>query len=142
MFNLLLPAWFNPWGWVVVGVAAIIILVCILILVLKSGKKSEAEEKPVKAKKSAEKKTEAKTEKEPAEKKSEEKSANNANKTYHISKRKDDNKWQVKAAGGNKALKLFNTQAEAIEYAKETAKNQDARIVIHKEDGSFRRLTY
>ncbi len=130
MFNLLLPAWFNPWGWVVVGVAAIIILVCILILVLNFGKKSSAEEKPVK-----EKKAQPVKEKEPAEK-------NNANKTYHISKRKDDNKWQVKAAGGNKALKLFNTQAEAIEYAKETAKNQDARIVIHKEDGSFRRLTY
>lgn len=63
-------------------------------------------------------------------------------KTYHISKRKEDNRWQVKAAGGEKALKLFNTQAEAIEYAKKVAGNQEARIMIHKEDGSFRRLTY
>jgi hypothetical protein len=37
---------------------------------------------------------------------------------------------------------LFDTQAEAIDYAKKLADNQDARIVIHKEDGSFRRLTY
>lgn len=65
-----------------------------------------------------------------------------ADKVYHISKRKDDGKWQVKAAKGAKALKLFNTQLEAIDYAKAIAENQDARIVIHKEDGSFRNLTY
>ena len=68
--------------------------------------------------------------------------AETKSKTYHISKRKDDNKWQVKAEGADKALKLFLTQSEAIEFAKKTAGNQDARIVIHKEDGSFRRLTY
>ncbi len=65
-----------------------------------------------------------------------------SSKTYHISKRKVDNKWAVKAEGADKALKLFLTQAEAIEFAKKTAGNQDARIVIHKEDGTFRRLTY
>ncbi len=65
-----------------------------------------------------------------------------SNKVYHISQRKDDMKWQVKAAGGEKALKLFNTQAEAIDYAKKVAGNQEARIVIHKVDGSFRKLTY
>lgn len=63
-------------------------------------------------------------------------------KTYHISKRKADNKWQVKMAGGSRAIKLFNTQAEAIDFAKKLAESQEARIVIHKEDGSFRRLTY
>lgn len=65
-----------------------------------------------------------------------------ASKTYHISKRKEDNRWQVKAEGADKALKLFLTQDEAIAFAKKTAGNQDARIVIHKADGSFRRLTY
>lgn len=65
-----------------------------------------------------------------------------AAKTYHISKRKEDNRWQVKAEGADKALKLFLTQDEAIAFAKKTAGNQDARIVIHKADGSFRRLTY
>lgn len=64
------------------------------------------------------------------------------NKVYHISKRKTDNMWQVKAAKGAKAIKLFQTQAKAIEYAKKLAENQEARIVIHKEDGSFRNLTY
>lgn len=63
-------------------------------------------------------------------------------KVYHISKRKEDNRWQVKASGATKALKLFFTQAEAIEYAKSVASNQDGRIIIHKEDGSFRKLSY
>ena len=65
-----------------------------------------------------------------------------ASKTYHVSKRKAENKWQVKMAGGAKAIKMFNTQAEAIDFAKKLAENQEAKIVIHKEDGSFRRLTY
>lgn len=64
------------------------------------------------------------------------------NKTYHIAKRKADGKWQVKIAGGAKAIKLFNTQLEAIDFAKKLAENQEAKIVIHKEDGTFRRLTY
>ncbi|MDE7163237.1 MAG: DUF2188 domain-containing protein [Clostridia bacterium] len=63
-------------------------------------------------------------------------------KTYHIAKRKEDGRWQVKAAGASKAIKLFLTQQDAIDFAKKTAENQDARIVIHKEDGTFRRLSY
>lgn len=61
---------------------------------------------------------------------------------YHISKRKEDRRWQVKAEGASKALKLFFTQDEAIAYAKTVAGNQEGRIVIHKEDGSFRKLKY
>ena len=64
------------------------------------------------------------------------------NKVYHISKRKEDKKWQVKAEGSSKALKLFFTQEEAIDYAKSVAGNQEGRIVIHKEDGGFRKLKY
>lgn len=65
-----------------------------------------------------------------------------ATKVYHIAKRKEDNMWQIKAAGGEKAIKLFKTQKEAIDYCKTLADNQDANIMIHKEDGSFRKLTY
>ncbi|MBR7136384.1 MAG: DUF2188 domain-containing protein [Clostridia bacterium] len=63
-------------------------------------------------------------------------------KKYHIAQRNDDNMWQVKAEGAEKALKLFKTQQEAIDYAKKVAGNQDGFIVIHKKDGSFRKLTY
>ena len=65
-----------------------------------------------------------------------------AGKVYHISKRKEDNKWQVKAEGADKALRLFFTQADAIQYAKKVAGNQDGRIVVHKESGGFRKINY
>ncbi|MCD8307429.1 MAG: DUF2188 domain-containing protein [Clostridia bacterium] len=65
-----------------------------------------------------------------------------ATKVYHVSKRKSDGKWQVKFANGQKAIKLFDTQLDAIDYAKQLAVNQEGRIVIHKEDGTFRKLTY
>lgn len=63
-------------------------------------------------------------------------------KIYHISKRKEDGKWQVKFANGERALKLFDTQAEAIAFAKEKAKNQDGAISIHKVDGKIRKQKY
>ena len=82
----------------------------------------------------------------PAEKTTDKKAAKPAEedsgKVYHISKRRDENRWQIKAEGAARAIKLFNTQAEAIAYAKQLAQNQEARIMIHKEDGSFRKLTY
>ncbi|MDE7330360.1 MAG: DUF2188 domain-containing protein [Clostridia bacterium] len=72
----------------------------------------------------------------------EEKAERDTGKVYHISKRKEDGKWQIKAEGGARAIKLFATQAEALEYGKQLAINQDARIMLHKLDGSFRKLTY
>lgn len=62
-------------------------------------------------------------------------------KNYHISQR-EDGKWQVKGAKAEKALKLFDTQAEAIKYAKTTAGNQDGSFTIHKKDGKIRKQTY
>ncbi|MDE6613134.1 MAG: DUF2188 domain-containing protein [Clostridia bacterium] len=60
---------------------------------------------------------------------------------YHISKRREDGQWQIKAAGGAKAIKLFRTQAEAINHAITLADNQDGRVVVHKADGSFKSVT-
>lgn len=63
-------------------------------------------------------------------------------KVYHVSKRKEDGKWQIKLAGGAKAIKLFATQAEALAYCRQLAISQGARIILHKVDGSFRKLNY
>ena len=63
-------------------------------------------------------------------------------KNYHISQRKEDGKWQVKAEGAEKALKLFDTQAEAIAFAKEKAENQEGNITIHKKDRKIRKQSY
>ena len=64
-----------------------------------------------------------------------------APKQYHISLRVD-NKWQLKFGGSSKALKLFDTQKEAIEYAKPLAAKQKAALVIHKTDGKIRKQDY
>jgi hypothetical protein len=74
-----------------------------------------------------------KEEKKPAPKKDE------GAKTYHIAKRASDGKWQVKLASGEIAIKLFDTQAEAIDYAQKMAKNQKASIRVHSVKGKMRK---
>jgi len=63
-------------------------------------------------------------------------------KVYHVSLRKSDGKWQVKYGGGKKAIKLFDTQAEAIKFAEERADSQEGSISIHKKDGKIRKQDY
>ena len=74
-------------------------------------------------------------------KENESKSSKDTAKNYHVAKR-PDGKWQVKFAGGEKAIKLFDTQAEAIAYAKKLAVSQDGSISIHKKDGKMRKQKY
>ncbi|MCR4879455.1 MAG: DUF2188 domain-containing protein [Bacilli bacterium] len=62
-------------------------------------------------------------------------------KAYHVSRRPELNKWQVKATGSDKALKLFNTQKEAIEYAEQLAKNQNVSVRVHSKEGKIRKHT-
>ncbi len=57
-----------------------------------------------------------------------------ATRVYHVVKR-DDGKWEVKYAGGQKAIKLFKTQKEAIEYSKKMANNQDGKMLVHNSKG-------
>ena len=60
---------------------------------------------------------------------------------YHISLR-EDGRWQVKRAKGERAIKIFKTQAEAIEFAKMRAESMDGSITIHKKDGKIRKQKY
>ena len=114
----------------------------------KEEAKKAAEEKKEEAKKAAPAKAPAKKEeakKAAPAKKAEpvkEEKQEITNKIYHISKRKEDDMWQVKFAKGQKAIKLFKTQAEAIAYAKQLANNQDGSISIHKVDGKTRKQNY
>ena len=55
--------------------------------------------------------------------------------TYHLVKR-SDGKWEVKFAGGQKVIKLFATQKEALDYSKKMAKNQDGTVLVHNSKGS------
>lgn len=47
-------------------------------------------------------------------------------------------KWAVKGVGNEKATKVTDTQKEAIEIAKEIAKNQKSEVLIHRKDGKIR----
>ena len=58
-----------------------------------------------------------------------------AKRTYHVVKR-SDGKWEVKFAGGQKAIKLFDTQKEAIEYSKKMADNQGGAMLVHNSKGA------
>ena len=89
------------------------------------------EPRPVEEAPKPEKKKEEKPAKEEAPEKKEVKY-----RVYHVVKRKEDGKWEVKYAGGQKAIKLFDTQKEAIEYSKKMAENQGGSVLIHNSKGA------
>lgn len=51
---------------------------------------------------------------------------------------KHPNGWAVKGAGNKRATKILDTQIEAIDIAKEIAKNQDSELFIHGRNGQIR----
>ncbi|MFK5707516.1 DUF2188 domain-containing protein [Lysinibacillus boronitolerans] len=46
--------------------------------------------------------------------------------------------FQVKGAGNSRATKVFNTQREAISFARDIAKNQQSELFIHNRTGQIR----
>lgn len=112
----------------------------------KAAKKApKAEPKKEEPKKVEEKKAEEKPEPKKEEPKKEEKpleaAPKAARKIYHISQHAATGKWQVKIQGSDKAIKLFDTQAECIEYTKQLAENQDGIIRLHSRKGTFRTIS-
>ena len=67
-----------------------------------------------------------------------------SNKTvYHVSKRDNDGReWKVFIEGSEKVIKLFNTQAEALAYAKSLISNKDdgSYVKLHGLDGKIRKV--
>ncbi|QNM93675.1 DUF2188 domain-containing protein [Mycoplasma sp. Pen4] len=55
---------------------------------------------------------------------------------WHISQHPSG--WKVIRQGGSKAIKTFDTQLEAIDFAKELAKNNNGRYLIHSKVGKIR----
>ncbi len=59
---------------------------------------------------------------------------------YHVSKRDENGReWKVFIQGSDKVIKLFKTQADALEYAKGLAKNKDdgSYVLLHGLDGKI-----
>jgi len=49
-----------------------------------------------------------------------------------------DGKWGVRGEGNERVTSTHDTQAEAIERAREIAINQESEVVIHRPDGRIR----
>ena len=61
---------------------------------------------------------------------------------YHVTKRDNDGReWKVFIEGSNKVIKLFKTQAEALDYAKALAVNKSdgSSVRLHGLDGKIRK---
>lgn len=59
-----------------------------------------------------------------------------AKKVYHVSKRASDGKWVIKFAGGEKAIKIFDTKQEAVTYVNFLVKsNKQAVVLTHASKG-------
>jgi len=57
-------------------------------------------------------------------------------KNQHVVKHSDG--WAVKGAGNSKATKVVSTQLDAIDCAREIAKNQQSELIIHGRNGQIR----
>ena len=61
---------------------------------------------------------------------------------YHVSKRNGDEgrEWKVFIENSDKVIKLFDTQKEALDYAKNLAKNKNdgSSVRLHGLDGKMR----
>jgi hypothetical protein len=57
---------------------------------------------------------------------------------YHVS-RHITGKWQVKLATGSRPIKLFDTQDQAIAFAKDLVKSQGGSIRVHSKVGKLRK---
>lgn len=61
---------------------------------------------------------------------------------YHVSKRDNSGReWKVFIEGSSKVIKLFDTQQEALAYAKSVVKNKNdgSSIRLHGLDGKIRK---
>ncbi|MDE7161769.1 MAG: DUF2188 domain-containing protein [Anaeroplasmataceae bacterium] len=61
---------------------------------------------------------------------------------YHVSKRDNNGReWKVFIQGSTRVIKLFDTQAEALAYAKSLCKNKNdgSTVMLHGLDGKMRK---
>ena len=49
----------------------------------------------------------------------------------------DNKKWGIKGEGNSKITKNFDKKEDAVDAARQIAKNQQSELVIHKKDGTI-----
>lgn len=57
-------------------------------------------------------------------------------KNQHVTPRQGQ--WAVQGEGNSRATSIHDTQAEAIDTAREIARNQQSELLIHGRDGQIR----
>mgnify|MGYP003634281790 CR=1 FL=1 len=57
-------------------------------------------------------------------------------KNQHVVRHEDG--WAVKGAGNQRATSVHSTQSDAIQEAREIAKNQSSELLVHGRDGRIR----
>ncbi|MCG3402145.1 DUF2188 domain-containing protein [Staphylococcus massiliensis] len=56
-------------------------------------------------------------------------------KSYHVTH--DDERWQVKAEGNDQASSKHDSKDEAVNKAKEYAKNNGGQVIVHDKNGQI-----
>ena len=51
---------------------------------------------------------------------------------------KAEGRWSVRKTGAAKATRTFDTQREAVDYARGLAQKQSGEVYIHSKDGTIR----
>ncbi|BBG88103.1 MULTISPECIES: DUF2188 domain-containing protein [Aeromonas] len=59
-----------------------------------------------------------------------------AGKNQHVVPHEDG--WAVKGEGNQRATSVHNTQQQAIDAAREIARNQQSELIIHRPNGRIR----
>lgn len=59
-----------------------------------------------------------------------------AGKNQHVVPHEDG--WAVKGEGNQRATSVHNTQQQAIDAAREIARNQQSELIIHRPNGHIR----
>lgn len=57
-------------------------------------------------------------------------------KNQHVVPHQD--RWAVKGAGNQRATSVYQTQQQAVDAAREIARNQHSELVIHRPNGRIR----
>jgi Uncharacterized protein conserved in bacteria (DUF2188) len=60
-----------------------------------------------------------------------------AKKTHHVVPNPSGG-WSVKKGGASRASKVFKTQVDAVDYAKDQAKKAHSELYVHRKDGTIR----
>jgi len=64
-------------------------------------------------------------------------------KTHHQHVVPHEEGWAIKGEGNTRYTEIFNYQDDAIDRAKEIAKNYGTDVIIHRKDGTIRdRINY